>query len=101
MHNVAGEGPTLWGSSVVTVTQGPSPPLRYVTSREPGVKDRLTNLRLPHRGSQFAKISSVYAPTMIGSDEATKFYKDLLVLMESVTEAVCSLLTPRLRINFL
>ncbi|BHF84859.1 hypothetical protein SprV_1002801100 [Sparganum proliferum] len=35
MHNVAGEGPTLWGSSVVTVTQGPSPPLRYVTSREP------------------------------------------------------------------
>ncbi|BHF78657.1 hypothetical protein SprV_0602177000 [Sparganum proliferum] len=50
--------------------------------------DRLIDLHLPLRGSQFVIIISTYAPPETSSDEAkTKFYEDLYVLLTSVPKS--------------
>ncbi|VDL95075.1 unnamed protein product [Schistocephalus solidus] len=50
-----------------------------------GINDRLTSLRLPLRGDQFATIISAYATPMTSSNAAKdKFYEDLHALLATV-----------------
>ncbi|BHF60917.1 hypothetical protein SprV_0100388700 [Sparganum proliferum] len=52
------------------------------------INDRLMSLRLPLQGGKFAPIICAYAPPMPSPDEArNKFYKDLYVLLASVSKA--------------